>query len=367
MKLGQEGRRIITAFLISRLFVFSVGAIADTHLPKFGHYRSYGHHVLVDMWIKWDAGWYLTIAREGYSILEGQTSSVGYFPLYPLLVRLGGFFVDPAIAGIMISNASLLAAALILHRLFRLDFDADTSHAAIVYLLLFPASVFYSAIFTESLFLLLSAASFYQARKNRWMMAGVSGFLASLTRMHGLLLLPALTVEYLHQRGYFKSWQGVDRGWKDMAWLALIPLGTIVFFTYLGVTVGDPAAFIKSQTHSGRHIMMPFMVFWTSLTVNLCDSELLGVAFTVFGLAVTGLMIRRLRPSYTAYTISSMAFIVSSSSLVGSHRYVAVVFPVYAVMAMVTENRWLKTLTAAGLAVTLALFTVGFVNGWSIH
>src|SRR5207253_7773676 len=44
-------------------------------------------HPLVNMWSRWDTGWYLEIAKSGYSYRPGYPSSVAFFPLYPLLIR----------------------------------------------------------------------------------------------------------------------------------------------------------------------------------------------------------------------------------------------------------------------------------------
>ena len=44
----------------------------------------------VEGWAQWDSGWYYRIARDGYSYVEGQQSTVVFFPAYPLLMRVTG-------------------------------------------------------------------------------------------------------------------------------------------------------------------------------------------------------------------------------------------------------------------------------------
>ena len=61
----------------------------------------------------------------------------------------------------------------------------------VVFLSVFPTAFFFQAIYSESLFLLLSVACFLAARRGRWALAGAAGFLASLTRNTGLLLARA--------------------------------------------------------------------------------------------------------------------------------------------------------------------------------
>ena len=70
----------------------------------------------------------------------------------------------------------------------------------VLLLLLFPTSIFFNAVYTESLFLLLSVASVYFIRKGRYREAGILGFLAALTRVTGVLLFVLAAVEFFSQK-----------------------------------------------------------------------------------------------------------------------------------------------------------------------
>ena len=63
-----------------------------------------------------------------------------------------------------------------------------------IYLAIGPLSFFLQAVYTESLFLLLSLACFVFAREGRWRLAGFMGLLATLTRSTGVLLLIPMVV-----------------------------------------------------------------------------------------------------------------------------------------------------------------------------
>src|SRR5919204_4520331 len=57
----------------------------------------------------WDGRWYDQVARNGYLLVPGHQSDPAFFPLYPILLRLGSYFgVSYADAGIAISNLVLL-------------------------------------------------------------------------------------------------------------------------------------------------------------------------------------------------------------------------------------------------------------------
>src|SRR5437868_7459114 len=44
-------------------------------------------HPFINMWARWDGGWYLDIAQHGYSFVPAKQSNVVFFPLYPDLIR----------------------------------------------------------------------------------------------------------------------------------------------------------------------------------------------------------------------------------------------------------------------------------------
>ena len=139
---------------------------------------------------RWDGDPYLTIARDGYR--ANDPSLVAYFPLYPFLMRMGGglFGSDDAYlaAGVVISNLALFAALVYLARTVMLDHDAKTATRAVIYLLVFPTTVFLSAVYAESGFLVLAIAAMYHARRRDWLLAGALAALAALTRPFGAVV-----------------------------------------------------------------------------------------------------------------------------------------------------------------------------------
>ena len=95
----------------------------------------------------------------------------------------------------------------------------------------------------ESLFLLLTVASYYFAKSERWWLAGICGALASVTRTSGILLLPALAV--LFWETYRPALQLRNaRTWrKEALALLLVPLGLFAFMIYLHFLTGNAFAF----------------------------------------------------------------------------------------------------------------------------
>src|SRR5258706_9653254 len=99
-----------------------------------------------------------------------------------LAAPLGGSDDAYIVAGLVISNVSLLVALAYLARLVAVDRDAGTGTRAALYLLVFPTSIFLSVVYPESLLIALSIGAVYHARQGEWLPAAVFGPLAARTR-----------------------------------------------------------------------------------------------------------------------------------------------------------------------------------------
>src|SRR5215216_4126314 len=149
------------------------------------------------IWNRWDAPHYLDIARMGY-VSEGVESRwIVFFPLYPWLVRAAAFVLrDELVAAFFVSGVASVAAGLLLYRLARADGEPEeVARASVFYLLVFPTAYFLHIGYNESLFLALAVGAFLSARGRNWWAAGLLGFFAALTRINGVVLLPALAFE----------------------------------------------------------------------------------------------------------------------------------------------------------------------------
>ncbi len=163
---------IAPAYIFSRLGLILVGVMALATLP-FSTYPGvwqFSANPFINMWSRWDAGWYLSIAEKGYSYHPGVQSSINFAPLYPVIMGTvcrifhGHSHEDMLLAGIILSNVSLLVAIIFLYLLVKLDFNDRISARATLFLLIFPSTLFLSAVYPESLYLALTLIAFYNAR-----------------------------------------------------------------------------------------------------------------------------------------------------------------------------------------------------------
>ena len=169
------------------LFTFGIQAVAAF---------TQKHRGWLELWNNWDSTHYLKLAEHGYVAAGDSRVSLVFFPLYPWLVRLVAFVArDYMVAALIVSGFASVAVALLLRRLARCDETEEVSSNAVWFLLIFPTSYFLHVAYTESLFLALVLSCFLAARKSRWAWAGILGAAACLTRVNGLILLPALAME----------------------------------------------------------------------------------------------------------------------------------------------------------------------------
>ena len=266
-RLARDGsvRAALFAFTLSRLIVlviFVLIGLLKTAPDSFpGHYDAYVSldkapiaRVLRQEVLTADVNWYIGIAEHGYEHMPFNSDvprNWAFFPLFPLLLRLAAFVTGEfVITGIALSHICFLLALFLLHRVALLfGFSADDADRSLFYLAVFPTSYFFSLPLPESLFLMLTIASFFFAKSERWLLAGLFGALASATRTTGVLLLPALAVLYWEMYRPLRS----IRTWrKDGLALLLVPAGLLSFMIYLHLITGNALAFKGAMAAWGR-------------------------------------------------------------------------------------------------------------------
>ncbi len=237
---------------------------------------------VAELGLMWDSAHYATIAQHNYTYDPGLAggSTVAFAPLYPFLMwalslalgwlTFGWEWGNPqwgttVAAGLLISNIAFYIALALLIKL--LTPRLGKLRAALVAFMLasLPLAFFFSAMYTEGLFLLLMASAFLLARsdwRHKWLCAGLIGMLASLDRFAGLLLLPALAAEYGAQKGW--KWRKIR---ADAAWLLLIPAGICIFLAFLWWRFVTPYALTDSMLKGWNHTGSFFLAtYWESLS-----------------------------------------------------------------------------------------------------
>lgn len=364
----------LVAFVVTRLGIaavayFSSPILVDSDVPPY-HLRP--DNILLDVFgSRWDTGFYLSIAQEGYRFAGVELPSVAFFPLLPLLIRGFGWLLgDPLLAGVLIANAALFGASVLLYLLAAQEWGEAVAGRAVWYLLVFPTSFFGSAIYSESIFLLTAILALYLARRKLWSGAALAGFLAALSRFTGLLVAPMLLVEW------WSAWRKAPKsvGLAGLLAAAAAPLGTGLYMLYLYLTFGDPLAFMRASAAWGRVPQSPLSTMadlfqtppggWAAALPAgrfALDNWLdLGFVLLFFSLGVVLLSQRRWSEGVFVTLGALLPF--STALLMSQRRYVWVLFPVYILLARWGGNPVVDRVILVLSAIGLGLFTALFAN-----
>jgi hypothetical protein len=378
--------RPLMVVLVTRLVIFSAAYLSELALPGISgvqYWHAAADNVFLDVWARWDSGFYMRIAEQGYSYVPGLQSAVAFFPVYPLLMRLLMPLTGSSLtAGWIVSNLSLFGALIFLYRLTEFETgDLAVASRTIYYIAAFPTAFFFNAVYTESTFLLLSVAVFYFARKRQWGWAALAGVLCAAARIIGVLAWGIAGLEWLAAHGWTlatcyrrEAWAGVWRGvredWRSLATLGLIPLGLLSYMGFLWRTFGDPVAFWSVQSSWGREMRGPlamildtldrlFRANWMRGEANYLD--IVNLLTFLIGLAVIVVIWRRLGESFAVYSLLSL-LIPSASGLGSMTRYILVIFPVFMLLGLWGRRPLLDRALTIGFSTLLGVFTVIFVN-----
>ncbi len=359
---------VLKSFVVSRSLVVLFAISGFSFLPAVheGFSAAIPESVpwYLSIWYQWDAHWYMSVATDGYQWIAGDQSNVAFFPLYPLTLRAANWlFGHYLLSGLLLSSAFFLVGMLFLYRLVRDDYGEQVAGRTTWLLAIFPTSLFFTTIYTESLFLMTSVAAFYYARKGRWAMAGFWGFLAALTRVTGIFILLPLVYEYMSQNSF-----SLRRLRPAMLWVMLIPAGLMVYIGYLYFAFGVPLAFAQTQAVGWGHQLTTFTGSIThDLSILLRHWEL----WVIYEMGATALLAvtiiiawrKRLPFSYIMYMAISFLFPLAGGTTKSMSRYLLVVFPMFIVLALMTGRRVVYRAVSAVSILLLGLATAAFVTG----
>ena len=368
-RFNQTVRDVALTFLMTRLPLLAIAELAAMVIgPRPGAHYTASTNPLLAVWGRWDAEHYLGIAKAGYNGTEPA-----FFPLYPLLIRIVGAFTgSQLVAGLIISNVASFFGLLYLYKLVEHEYNRHVAQRATFYVSIFPTAIFFSAVYSESLFFCVTVASFYYLRERRWVMAGLFGFLAALTRSEGVLLAAPMFIEWIiaakeggHE--FFRYW--IDDVVKPLIGMALVPLGLACYMAYLWVLNGDPLRFSHVQTHWGRHFAPPWVSFASTVqkivhahATQTVANESLELAFTLLMLIVLFVGFRRLRLSYVVYMALSIIIPMCTASLMSMPRFALVLFPMFALFGLWGARPTFQNAYVAFSLPLLGLFTVLFAD-----
>jgi hypothetical protein len=201
-------------------------------------------------------------------------------------------------------------------------------------------------MYTESLFLLVTAAAIWGARTDRWLLAGAAGAAAAMTRFNGaLILLPLLWIAWTSSG---RSLRLDSRKW---AAVATTLAGIAAFPFYLWIRFGDPLLYVHEKTAPAwyREPTAPWVTAWNLLVESwrgLADpfggNRLIlftGVACVLGFLFLSVLLVRRGLVGEGLYCAGTVILILSGGTIEAIQRYVLVLFPCFFLIGEMLRQR----------------------------
>jgi hypothetical protein len=290
-----------------------------------------------------------------------------------------------------------------------------------------PTAFYFSAVYSESLYFALSVGLFLCARRGRWGSAALLGALASATRSTGVVLILPLLLLYLYGPREDREPERVTtwcsdvslaghslagrarrtlvaftsalrpryRWRRDALWLALVPLGLVLYMAHLALAGGDPLAPFHAEAAWKRHFAGPYGGVWDGAKAAFAGvrqllsfqrahnyypaaggspfidagHNLLLLAFLLAAIPVLIGVLRLLPLAYGVYVLAALAlplsYPVAPQPLMSLPRFLLVLFPLNMWLA-VTLSRRSRVLTWTVLVVSgLAMaFFVGEFSTW---
>jgi hypothetical protein len=328
-------------------------------------------HVLGN-WLWWDGGWYLNIAQHGYSFHPHQQSSVAFFPVYPMTVRVVGALLPGgiALAAILVTVLGGLATLTLFQRWCQRRMSNGAASAAVLALALYPYAWFlYGAAYSDAVFLAATLLAFLLLEDDRPVAAGLAGIIATAARPTGVVVIIGLVAVMLERRGALANLRVRARDWG----VGLAAIGIAAWCGWLALRFGHPFAFIETEGAKGWD-RAPGIAVWLKFdffSSILHDPASRWVPFAVqavvcglFAAAIPAVN-RRFGRGYAIYVAAAVLVpTVSTGDFMGTGRYLLAAFPVFALLgpalASAPRARWAYlSLSCVALGLGTSLFATG--------
>jgi len=375
--------RIVRGALVSRIVVLIVGYLA---VVTIGLDEKAGFKLSPDpafnLVARFDAGWYSGIAMGGY-YFQGRfdrQQNVAFFPAFPMLMRavgypIGGFRPDVPRerraarilwGGVIISLVAFAWASVYLWRLARDTIGEDRAGTAVALMAAYPFAVFFSAPYTEAVFLLGAVGAVYHFRRGEWLPAVAWGLLVGLTRPNGCLLSVVLGVMWLEN--FRLKAEGTRRLPPSLLAAAAPGIGMLLYSGYVHQLTGAWFGWARLHEAWGRSYegLAPVARAYGWLTqegllqvVQNVPYDAINSLGLIFALGMVWPVMRRLGVAYALFVLVNVIPPLLAGGVLSMGRLTATVFPLFLALAAVTPPRAVTPLITAwaiGQGLVAALF-----------
>ena len=336
---------------------------------------------------RFDAGWYGGIALDGYSFGGSfkRQENIAFFPAFPMLMRAVGYPLGafgPGLpkekrmirllwGGVFLSLAAFAWASAYLWRLARDIVGEARADAAVVLLAAYPFSLYFSAPYTEAIFLLGAVAAVYHFRRDEWVTAGAWGLLVGLTRPNGCFLSAVLAAIVAERwwRDRNLSAPPPSRIATSLASASMPGIGMLAYSAYVHQLTGSFFGWAKLHENAwGRAYegLAPVERAYGWITDEGLFHVIEGVPFDtlnslglIFALLMLWPTLRRVGPALALFVLINVVPPMLAGGVLSIGRLSSTLFPVFIALAAVSSPRVTQALITA-FAIGQGLATVIF-------
>jgi hypothetical protein len=241
-------------------------------------------------------------------------------------------------------------------------------------MLIFPASFYFLAGYSESLFLALVLLCIRQARKGNLLLAGILAIFATLTRQVGVLLSIPIFIEGLRSTGF---------SIKQFSWhklispviYALLPVAGFAFFSlYVHFNLGYGFVWNSIDSYGKRGLVFPGWGIIIAVNDIIKGNTTLNpfsmgidalVCLTACIVFIQGIRHRKQIPfSFLVYFLANLLviimYVIDEKPLVSATRYLLAVFPIFIFQAQLWKVKWQRMAWLAFSTICNIFMFVGF-------
>jgi Mannosyltransferase (PIG-V) len=361
----RHAAAIVAIFLLSRAALVAIGLAT-----KLWHgQRLQFPGDLVDLFVRWDAGWYLAIAEHGYSTedhpMQPGANAFAFSPVYPWLVRGVARVTElpSTLAALIVSNCAFLAALFVIFAYGRKIGLSDRAAVfAVALLAVTPGSIVFSAPYTESVFLLVLAGAMLLTLNGRFWAAGLAAALLSAVRPNGFLFAAFPAARLVRQN--FHTPSALLARPEALLPIAFAPAGLFAFYWFAYFTTGDPLTPLTTQSEGwGRALDWP----WFNAYILLARGGMLGrywMGSSLLFFAASLLLVKFRYYDEFWFCFCSFVFFWSAATVPNSLlRFVTILFPIYLGLARFLDGRPVE---AASTLAALAAWNAALMVAWTL-
>lgn len=362
--------KVLAIALISRVFVLACGyysynivsSVMPNNLGQMEYIVPENKKTLDPTAIfgRFDVYYYKNIAASGYTPATDNIlhKDWAFMPLYPLMIGLPqglGIQNLSIMWGMFLSNSFYIIAMGVFAIWLRRIGKKDLVLPAVLLFSFFPGSVYFSAAYTESLFVLLTALLLLFLSKKKWLAATIIIGLAGITRKQGIFLVVPLLVELIRTK---KNW----RSTLVLSLIAFLPLAG--FLGYIQMKTGSWLNVFEVQSLWSSIPIFPFSGFYQLIMKPQLNLIIQGMVWLA-ALLLLWKKRRSLDKGWIGYLIISLVLAVSAGEMASVIRYVGVLLPLSFLGAEVLKTHPIRfALILSIFTGGLALMTLLFVNGY---